>query len=134
MGNAGVSSINNGQRSNSLAASTKRLNSISVISPRLICSDGISAASESTLAASCSDDISNEKKPTDPPSIDPSVPSGSNPFLRLFAMLKAILVANAVFPIEGRPAIISKSDLCKPPSFLSISVKPEGIPASPPSL
>ena len=44
-----------------------------------------------------------------------------------------MLVANEVLPIEGRPAIIRRSDLCNPPNFLSISVKPDDIPAKPPS-
>ena len=48
-------------------------------------------------------------------------------------MLKAILVASAVLPIEGRPARISRSDLCKPPNFLSKSVKPVDGPTKPPS-
>ena len=38
-------------------------------------------------------------------------------------MFEAILVANAVFPIEGLPAIIIKSD-CSPPIFLSKSANP----------
>ena len=41
--------------------------SFSVISPRRIFEDGISVCSEMMRVASCSDDISSEKKPTTPP-------------------------------------------------------------------
>ena len=61
IGSAGVSSMNNGQLSSSFAASTNRRNSFSVMSPLRIFSDGISAASERILAASCSALISREK-------------------------------------------------------------------------
>ena len=44
-----------------------------------------------------------------------------------------MFVPKAVFPIEGLPAMIIKSDLCKPPSFLSKSLKPDGSPAILPS-
>ena len=60
IGRAGVSSMNSGQASNDLAASTNLLNSFSVISPRRIWSDGTSATSDKTRAASCSALISNE--------------------------------------------------------------------------
>ena len=76
-----MSSINKGQLSKVLAASTNLRNSDSVMSPRLICSEETSAASDRTLAASCSEDISNEKKPTQPPLMVPSDPSGNSPFL-----------------------------------------------------
>ena len=52
----------------------------------------------------------------------------------LKAQLNAILVPKAVLPIDGLPAIIIRSDLCKPPSFLSKSLKPVGRPAIFPSL
>ena len=45
-----------------------------------------------------------------------------------------MLVPRAVFPIEGLPAIIIKSELCSPPIFLSKSFKPVGKPAILPSL
>ena len=45
-----------------------------------------------------------------------------------------MLVANAVFPIEGLPAIIIKSDLCNPPNFSSKSLRPVGTPTTPLSL
>ena len=44
-----------------------------------------------------------------------------------------MLVARAVFPIEGLPAIINKSDLCKPPSLSSKSFRPVGTPTIPSS-
>ena len=49
------------------------------------------------------------------------------------AALKAILVANAVLPIAGLPAIITKSDLCRPPSLSSKSLSPVGTPTIPSS-
>ena len=42
-----------------------------------------------------------------------------------------MFVAKAVLPIEGRPAIITKSDLCNPPNFSSKSVRPVGTPTIP---
>ena len=51
-----------------------------------------------------------------------------------FTILKAILVAKAVLPIEGLPASIIKSVLWSPPKSWSKSVKPVGIPESCPSL
>ena len=44
-----------------------------------------------------------------------------------------MFVANAVLPIDGLPAIITKSDLCNPPNLLSKSVKPVGTPTIPSS-
>ena len=35
--------------------------------------------------------------------------------------LNAMLVASAVFPVDGLPANINKSDLCNPPRMLSKS-------------
>ena len=45
----------------------------------------------------------------------------------------AILVANAVFPIPGLPAIIIRSDLWRPPNLSSKSLKPVGTPTIPSS-
>ena len=42
--------------------------------------------------------------------------------------MKAIFVASAVFPIEGLPARMIKSEFCNPPNILSKSPKPETIP------
>ena len=58
---------------------TGQLLSCSLMSPRRICSDGTSEASERIRAASCSDNISSEKKPTTPPFTAPSLPSGRWP-------------------------------------------------------
>ena len=54
---------------------TRRSNSPSEISPRLIFDEGISVCSEMIRVASCSDDISSEKKPTTPPFLALNVPS-----------------------------------------------------------
>ena len=63
--------------------------------------DFIRDCSASILVESCSDDISSEKK-----AIDDFFPLSCN----FCAALKAMLVASAVLPIDGRPAIITKSD------------------------
>ena len=44
-----------------------------------------------------------------------------------------MLVAKAVLPIDGLPAIIIKSDLCKPPNLSSKSFKPVVTPTTPSS-
>ena len=88
-------------------------------------SDFILACSERILVDNCSEDISSEKKATDDFSCRLKI---------CWAALKAILVAKAVFPIEGLPAKITKSDLCKPPNFSSKSVSPVGTPTIPWSL
>ena len=44
-----------------------------------------------------------------------------------------MFVAKDVLPIEGRPAIIIKSDWCNPPSLSSKSLRPVGTPTIPPS-
>ena len=62
----------------------------------------ILACSERILVDNCSDDISREKKATE-------VLSPLS--WKFLAALNAILVASAVLPIEGRPAIITRSDL-----------------------
>ena len=53
------------------------------------------------LVESCSEDISSEKN-----AIEDFFPLSC----KSFAALNAILVASDVLPIEGRPAIIIKSD------------------------
>ena len=50
-----------------------------------------------------------------------------------FAALNAILVANAVLPMDGLPAIINRSCLCNPPSLSSRSFSPVGTPTMPSS-
>ena len=76
----------------------------------LICVDGTSEASDKILPASCSADISSESNPTTPPSTAPSVTSCRCQFLKDLAILKAMLGAKDVLPIDGRPARISKSE------------------------
>ena len=39
-----------------------------------------------------------------------------------------MLVASAVFPIEGLPAKITRSEFCNPPNILSKSLKPDTTP------
>ena len=63
--------------------------------------DLILACSANILVDNCSEDISREKK-----AIVDFFPLSCN----FCAALKAILVANDVFPIDGLPAIIIKSD------------------------
>ena len=77
-------------------------NCSSDIFPLLISFEPILDCSESILVDSCSEDISKEKN-----AIDDFRRLSS----KLFAALNAIFVANEVFPIEGLPAIIIKSDL-----------------------
>ena len=86
--------------------------------------DLILDCSERILVESCSEDISKEKKAT----VDLD-----SFFLIFFAAWKAILVAKAVLPIDGLPAIITRSCLCKPPNLESKSVNPVGTPTIPSS-
>ena len=44
------------------------------------------------------------------------------------AAFSAILIAKAVFPIDGRPATTTRSPRCKPAVFSSMMAKPVGIP------
>ena len=46
------------------------------------------------------------------------------------AALAAIVIASAVLPMLGRPARITRSDGCSPPSFSSRSVSPVGTPVT----
>ena len=43
-------------------------------------------------------------------------------------MLRAMVSVNAVLPIDGRAAMIIKSDACQPSVTLSMEVNPEGTP------
>ena len=86
--------------------------------------DVILDCSDKILVDSCSDDISREKKVIEDFFCFSNI---------LLAALNAIFVAKAVFPIEGLPAIITKSDLCSPPSMLSRSLRPVGTPTMPSS-
>ena len=74
-----------------------------------------------------------EKKQTIPPLTVLFVPSSFILFSNVLAILKAIFVAREVLPIDGLPAIISKSEGCNPPNFLSKSIKPVDVPDKPPS-
>ena len=99
-------------------------NSSSDILPLLISFDLILDCSAKILVDSCSEDISSEKK-----AIQDFLPSSCN----FFAALKAIFVAKAVLPIDGLPAIITKSELCNPPNLSSKSLNPVGTPTIPSS-
>ena len=105
-----------------LEVSMNRLSCSSDARPRRISLDWILDCSDKILVESCSEDISNEKKATDDFSFFSKI---------FFAAWYAIFVANAVLPIDGLPAIITKSDLCSPPSFSSNAVKPDGTPTIP---
>ena len=48
----------------------------------------------------------------------------------LIAAFAAMFSAKAVFPIEGRPAMITRSDLWKPDVILSRSTNPDGTPVT----
>ena len=89
------------------------------MSPFLILCESIPDCSDNILCANCSDDISKEKNNT-----------GSLFSEFDFAALKAILVARAVFPIEGLPAKTIKSDLFKPPKNPFNLLKPVSTPGN----
>ena len=78
------------------------------------------AADDSIRAASCSVDISSEKKAT------PAPPGRSS--CRALAALYIRLRASAVLPILGRAAKITRSDFWKPPRRLSTSLRPAVTP------
>ena len=63
---------------------------------------------------SCTEDISSEKNPT--------------PRSWSTAMLRAIESTNAVLPIEGRAAMMTRSLSCQPRVTLSMAVNPDGTP------
>ncbi len=63
---------------------------------------------------SCTADISSEKKAT--------------PCSWSTAMLRAIESTKAVLPIEGRAAMMIRSDSCQPSVTRSTAMKPEGTP------
>src|SRR5690606_39327928 len=65
----------------------------------------------------CTDDISRENTAT--------------ALLWSTAALRATDKTNAVLPIAGRAAIITKSEGCQPEVILSNAVRPEGIPVNP---
>ena len=98
---AGVSSIYKGNSEIFFEVSIKLSNCSSDILPRLISFDLILDCSAKILVDNCSEDISKEKKAT-----EDFFPLSCN----FCEALKAIFVANAVLPIEGRPAIMIRSD------------------------
>ena len=75
MRSAGVSSMKKLRCSSSRLTDSTRSKSVLISSPLRIFSDGISACSESMRVASCSADISSEKKPTTAPSTTLGAPS-----------------------------------------------------------
>jgi hypothetical protein len=93
--------------------------------------------SERMRVASCSADISSEKMPTTAPSWEGSSALSSGRWLseraRALAMLKAMLVASEDLPIAGRPAMMMRSEGCRPPILASRSLSPEAMPERPPS-
>ena len=76
------------------------------------------AFAQTILCTSCSADISIVKMAT--------------VSFALSAALTAISMASAVFPIDGRPAMIMKSDGCKPEVRWSSFVKPVDTPEATP--
>ncbi len=90
----------------SRAASTIAANWSSVMRPRRMSEDGTPDCSAMMRVASCSDDISSEKKPTMPPLTVLVLPSGCTSPRQALAMLKPILVPSALLPMPGRPAMM----------------------------
>ena len=115
---AGVSSMWSGRLPISRLTCTKRSKSRWPISPRRMRSPDTRASSASRRVASCSALISSEKIATDPSG---SLFGSSSCALatKARAAPKAILVAKADLPMPGRPARIMRSELCRPPVFLS---------------
>ena len=75
MESAGVSSMKKFRCSSSWLTDSTGRSRVLISSPLRIFSDGISACSESMRVASCSADISSEKKPTTAPSATFGLPS-----------------------------------------------------------
>ena len=94
-------------------ASARRTHSSEEISPERNLLDSTLASVERTRAASCSFDISNEKKIT---------------FLPVIETLRAILSAKLVLPIAGRAPIRRRSERLRPDVISSILEKPMGMP------
>ena len=61
-----------------------------------------------------------------------SILNTSTGFSPWIAACSAIFIATVVFPIEGRPATMTKSESCKPEVILSKSLKPVARPVIPP--
>ena len=123
----GVSSMWSGRPATSRLTCTKRSKSRWAISPRRMRSAEMRASSASRRRASCSALISSVKRATAPLGISvpaPPVSAARASMRRARAAPKAILVASADLPMPGRPAMISRSDGCRPPVFLSRSRSP----------
>ena len=75
MESAGVSSMKKFRCSRSWLTDSTRSKSVLISSPLRIFSEGTAACSESMRVASCSADISSEKKPTTAPSAARGLPS-----------------------------------------------------------
>ena len=114
---AGVSSMNIGARSRSWLASTSLPKSSLSSWPRRSFSEAMPVRSDRIRVASCSADISSEKKATGCGGV-----SGSS--IEPVAMWNAMLEASVDLPMAGRAARISRSEGCSPPSRLSISISP----------
>ncbi len=84
--------------------------------------------------ASCSADISSEKKATTPPRTVFFEPSGCGSQAVLLGDVEGDVAGEPdVFPIDGRAARITRSEGCRPPIFWSRSIRPVERPARPPS-
>ena len=116
---AELSSIKMGSSVSRLAESVKRSHSLSLKNPVLNLVASILASNPNILMPSCCLDISREKTAT--------------AFPVLFAALYPILRARAVFPILGLPAIMIRSEGCRPAVNRSKALKSVGTPVTNPS-
>ncbi len=125
---AGVSSIYRGRSCNSRDARLSSRKSSRLILPIRSNSELIRDCSAKIRVANWSADISRLKKATLAPArLSASMPSSSSRIQRC-AALKAMLVASEVLPMPGRPAKITKSLLCNPPTLLFTLVRPVVMP------
>ena len=125
---AGVSSMKSGKSCNSRDARESSRKSSREILPIRSNSELIPDCSAKIRVASWSADISRLKKATFAPApLDSSMPSSRSRTQRR-AALKAILVASEVLPMPGRPARITRSELCKPPHLALMLFRPVVMP------
>ena len=80
--------------------------------------------SASTRVASWSDDISRLKNATGAPLDFSGSLLMARSWTKRSAQAKAILVASAVLPMAGRPARMTRSDVCSPPIFSFSALSP----------
>ena len=85
--------------SSSMARTTRCMSSRHSEPVRILCAS-TRAREQSKRSSNASRDISSEKMPTTFPST--------------MAAFSAMFIANAVLPIEGRAARMTRSDFCKP--------------------